>query len=105
MKTLKILSLFAFALFLVSTVSAVVTTNSYWSTSNNIDDGGSTNFNVTAWSFGYNSMKLNIKLYNLENMNVPVYTFANNQVISNSLCKDSNGNPAPGTTCFYKQYS
>ena len=62
MKTLKILSLFAFALFLVSTVSAVVTTNSYWSTSNNIDDGGSTNFNVTAWSFGYNSMKLNIVL-------------------------------------------
>ncbi len=107
MKALKILSFFAFTLFLISTISATVTFNGYWeqdiyANSKIINNGDSTTFTVAGFAFPESSLNLTIKVYQQSQL---IYTFINNQSITDSPCNDSESNIIPDSTCFYQSYT
>ena len=104
MKTLKILSILIFTVFLVGTVSAIVF-NEKWENglqSISITEGDSATFIISGHSVSDSSVEININLYDTQSNLV---IFEDNMIISNSLCDDKNGNPVEDTTCFYKSYT
>ncbi len=98
MKTLKLLSMLIFAVFLISTVTAFGDVYGEWedeSQTISITKGDSVDFNFDFFSMDA-PMTVNIKLYD-SNSDL-VYTFKDNSVISTPCTQ--NGNPISGTACY-----
>jgi len=101
MKTLKILSILVFAVFLVSTVAAFGDVYGEWtdqSQSMSIVEGESVDFNFDFFSMDA-PITININLYDSQ-FNL-VYSFEDNTVITNPCTQG--GEPISGTACYTGQ--
>lgn len=85
MNFLKLTYLFAFGIFLISSVSATIISGGLWSNNNqsiSITNGQSANFSAYFGTIPWNFMTINIKLYDA-NYNL-IYAFENNKAVNSN---------------------